>query len=383
MVILNNQINEIISFAGEHSPFWKERLKGRKFHEIPVLKKSELPMIQRNGLPFGGLTAVPMENIARIFMSPGPIYDPQGKQEDYWRFSEALEIAGFGPGDLVLNTFSYHLSPAGFMFDSALRKLGVTVIPAGVGNTDLQVQILKDCKVTGYVGTPSFLAALLEKAREARYQLGDDLQISKAFFTAEKLSDSLKKDWVENGISVFEGYGTADAGCIAYEDGENKGLRIHSSVFVELCDPETGHPIEKGEMGEVVITLMDKTYPLIRFGTGDLSSWTPGEEGRYLTGVLGRVGDGIKVRGMFVHMKQFAPLLEEYPEIKYYQCVVNREGNRDTITFYLEGIDDSFSVDSLQQRLKNVIRVSPDVVGVPLHSLSRSEAQFIDKRKWD
>lgn len=374
---------ELMAHASAHSVFWRNRLKDKAFQEVSILNKSDLPEIQQNNPPFGGLLTIPEREVVRIFMSPGPIYDPQCSEEDFWRFAEALEVAGFGTGDIVQNTFSYHLSPAGIMFDSALRTLGATVIPSGVGNTDLQVQVLKDCRVTGFVGTPSYLVTLLEKANEMGYILGQELKLAKVFFTAEKVSPALKAQWQAQGLSVFEGYGTADAGCIAYEDSLHQGLKVASTCYVELCVPGTGEPIVEGEIGEVVVTPFETKYPLIRFGTGDLSAWVPGKEGKYLQGVLGRVGDGIKVRGMFVHLRQFAPLLDSYPEIKYYQAVVDRQEDRDRLTIYLEGVEGGFSLTTLQQKLINIIRVTPELsVNLP-NSLPRNEPQLVDKRTWD
>lgn len=376
------RITEFLAFIAGHSPFWRERLQDKEFEDVPILEKMDLPGIQKENPPFGGLLAIPDREIARIFMSPGPIYDVQGTDGDFWRFSEALSVTGFGPGDIVQNTFSYHLSPAGMMFDSALRKLGAIVIPAGIGNTELQIEVLKDCQVTGYVGTPSFLAVLLERSSQVGYRLGRELNLKKAFFTAEKVAPELKEEWVKQGLRISEGYGTADAGCIAYEDGLNTGLKVASSVYVEICRPETGERVHEGEIGEVVVTVFDKAYPLIRFGTGDLSSWLPGEEGRYLSGILGRVGDGVKVKGMFVHLRQFAPLLEEEAWINYFQCIVDKVGNQDKLTIYLEGEGENSQIASLQARLKERIRVTPELMAVPLNSLNRSESQLMDKRIW-
>ena len=377
------KLQELIAYASAHSVFWRDRLKDKGFRDVPILNKSDLPEIQQKSPPFGGLLTIPEQEVVRVFMSPGPIYDPQCSEQDFWRFAEALEVAGFEIGDIVQNTFSYHLSPAGIMFDSALREIGATVIPSGVGNTDLQVQVLKHCRVTGFVGTPSYLAILLEKANEMGYQLGHELKLAKAFFTAEKVAPSLKAQWQAQGLSVFEGYGTADAGCIAYEDSSHEGLKVASTCYVELCVPGSGDPIAEGGIGEVVVTPFETKYPLIRFGTGDLSAWVPGKEGKYLQGVLGRVGDGIKVRGMFVHLRQFAHLLESDLKIQYYQAVVDRYEDRDRLTIYLEGAEGEFPLTILQQKLKDIIRVTPELIVSLPNSLPRNEPQLIDKRSWE
>lgn len=377
------RLQELMAHASAHSAFWRDRLKDKRFRDVPILYKSDLPAIQQSNPPFGGLLAIPGEEVVRIFMSPGPIYDPQGKEQDFWRFAEALAAVGFGVGDIVQNTFSYHLSPAGIMFDSALRALGATVIPAGVGNTDLQVQVLKHCRVTGYVGTPSYLAALLARANEMGYKLGQDLSLEKAFFTAERLAPALKEQWQEQGLSVFEGYGTADVGCIAYEDFLHQGLKVASTCYVELCVPGTGDSVGPGEIGEVVVTPFEFSYPLLRFGTGDLSAWVPGQEGKYLQGVLGRAGDGVKVKGMFVHLRQFAPILDSHPEIQYYQAVVDRQGNQDRLAICLEMAGEGISLDSLQHQLKETIRVNPELCIMATGSIPRGEPQLVDRRAWD
>ena len=377
------KLQELMAQAKAHSPFWQDRLGEKQFRDIPVLYKTDLPAIQRNNPPFGGLLTIPASNVARIFMSPGPIYDPQVHERDFWRFAEALAAAGFQAGDIVQNTFSYHLSPAGLMFDSALREIGATIIPAGVGNTDLQVQVLKDCHVTGYVGTPSYLAALLARAAEMGFVLGHELNLTKAFFTAEKVAPSLKAEWLGQGLAVFEGYGTADAGCIAFEDSSRRGLKIASTCFVELCIPGTGDPVAEGEVGEVVVTPFVPSYPLIRFGTGDLSAWVPGQTGNYLQGVLGRVGDGVKVKGMFVHLRQFAPLLESDPAIHYFQAIVDRYNHQDRLTILIEGDPEQIELDHLNQKLKEIIRVNPELIMCSANSLPRDQAQLVDKRIWE
>jgi phenylacetate-CoA ligase len=292
-----SSLPEIISYAYEHADAFKKRMKKvgltpediltyADLVKIPVLKKDQLLDMQKESPPFGNLTSAYSTAMARIFMSPGPIYDPQANKADYWRFSEALQVAGFGERDIIQNTFSYHLSPAGFMFDSALRELGATVVPAGTGNRELQIQMMKDLQVTGYVGTPSFFALLLDTAEEKDWTVGKELKLEKVFFTAELLTTDMRKRCADNGISVYEGYGTADCGCLAFEDKEGPGLKLTSSAIVQLCDPLTGEETTCGE-GEVVVTLFDKTYPLIRFGTGDLSRWVEVFEGKLLAGVLG------------------------------------------------------------------------------------------------
>lgn len=392
MIDLNVWLEEVY----RTSPFWRGRLDEAgivpsQIHGIddlralPVLRKDQLPGLQKEDYPFAGMTTVPAYRMARIFMSPGPIYDPQGSDHDFWRFGDALRAAGFAQGDIVQNTFSYHFSPAGFMFDGALRSLGIAVIPAGTGNTELQVQALKDCKVTGYVGTPSFLVSLLEKVKEKGWSVKQDLSLRKAFFTAERLLPEWRESFMQQGISVFDGYGTADAGCIAYQTEDGPGLKVTESLFVELCDPATGEQISGEEIGEIVVTLPDGHYPLIRFGTGDLSRWVAGYEGERVVGVVGRVGDGVKVRGMFVHLQQLVGVMERFPQISWFQALVTREGNRDLLTIYVEptgGTTDDNLTDALIFRLKDMIRVTPEIKWVERGSLDRKQPRLVDQREW-
>ena len=384
-----SSIHEVVSYAFEHADGFKrlmlhaglspEEISSESdLEKIPVLKKDSLPELQSNFSPFGGFSTIPSSKMARIFMSPGPIYDPQTKEDDFWRFSEALQAAGFDEGDIVQNTFSYHLSPAGFMFDSALRKLGATVIPAGTGNRELQIQVMKDLQVTGYVGTPSFFAILLDAAVEKGWTFGEELLINKVFFTAEMTSSEMRRKCFEHGIEVYEGYGTADCGCIAFEDKEGPGLKVTESAIVQICDPHTGETVKSGE-GEIVVTLFDKSYPLIRFGTGDLSCWVDGYEGMRIRGVLGRVSDGVKVKGMFVREKQLASVLES-EGLHSFQAIVTRSGNQDQLEIVIESINELN--DNLVSRLQDVIRVTPVIKRVSIGSIKKNEKLLVDQRKF-
>lgn len=351
--------------------------------KLPVLKKEDLPTLQKEFSPFGGMTTMEAPEMVRIFMSPGPIYDPQSVEEDNWRFSEALEAANFNENDIVQNTFSYHLSPAGFMFDGALRKLGVTVIPAGTGNTELQIQVMKDLGVTGYVGTASFLTILLDAAEEKGWNVGTELKLSKVFFTAEMVTADMKLRCEKLNINAYEGYGTADCGLIAYQDKQGPGLKLTKTALVQLCDPLTGHELPQGEdggVGEVVVTLFDEIYPLIRFGTGDLSRWVKGFEGQRLEGVLGRVSDGVKVKGMFVREKQLTNILQElgFPT---YQAIVSREDNQDKIEIMIETSE--IISDGIVAKIKDIIRVTPIVKAIPEGSLKLDSKKLMDTRKWN
>lgn len=346
--------------------------------KIPVLKKDRLPELQSDDKPFANLTTVDAKEMARMFMSPGPIYDPQTHENDFWRFAEALRTAGFTANDIVQNTFSYHLSPAGFMFDSALREIGTTVIPAGTGNRELQIQVMKDLGVTGYVGTPSFFSILLDAIEEKGWSVERDFSIEKVFFTAEMLTTAMRKRCEVNGIAAYEGYGTADCGCLAFEDKKGPGLKVTSSAIVQICDPLTGREVDSGE-GEIVVTLFDKSYPLIRFGTGDLSAWVQGHEGKRIKGVLGRVSDGVKVKGMFIREKQLAQVLEQegYP---YFQAIVTKDCEQDILEISIESHQE-FNLN-LVKKLQETIRVTPVLKRVGPGSINNKEKRLIDKRSY-
>ncbi|SEN22491.1 phenylacetate-CoA ligase [Mesobacillus persicus] len=384
-----DRLREIIQYGYDHASGFKNHMDQAEIRpsdiltvgdlvKIPVLKKDRLPELQADNGPFANLTTIDSKEMARIFMSPGPIYDPQTHENDFWRFAEALRTAGITEKDIVQNTFSYHLSPAGFMFDSALRQIGATVIPAGTGNRELQIQVMKDLGVTGYVGTPSFFSILLDAIEEKGWSVERDLSIKKAFFTAEMLTPTMRTKCEENGIVVYEGYGTADCGCLAFEDKEGQGLKLTSSAIVQICDPLTGREVDSGE-GEIVVTLFDKSYPLIRFGTGDLSAWVEGHEGKRIKGILGRVSDGVKVKGMFVREKQLAQVLEQegYP---HFQAIVIKDREQDILEISIES--DQKVNPNLVKKLQETIRVTPVVKKVAPGSLNKEEKRLIDQRSY-
>lgn len=274
---------------------------------LPVLRKSDLAALQRERPPFGGLNATPPARLGRVFASPGPIYDPEGNRGDYWRFGRALYAAGFRPGRLIHNSFSYHLTPAGMMVEGGARALGCPVVPGGTGQTELQLRAIDDLRPDGYAGTPSFLLTLLAKARE----LGlDTSSIRRALVSGEAFPPALcSRLRDEFGVEAYQCYATADLGLIAYETEAREGLVLDESLILEVVRPGTGDPVPEGEVGEVVVTAFNPDYPLLRFATGDLSAVLPGESscGRTntrLRGWLGRADQTTKVRGMFVHPAQ-------------------------------------------------------------------------------
>lgn len=306
--------------------------------KLPVTRKSALLALQKERPPFGGLAATTPGQLARIFMSPGPIYDPEGRRPDYWRLARALFAAGFRAGDLIHNCFSYHLTPAGSMFEGGAQALGCVAIPGGTGQTELQVRVIADLRPVGYVGTPSFLRIILEKGRE----LGADLSsLKRAVVGGEAFPPALQKEVASHGIAAFQTYGTADLGTIAYETEARQGLVIDEGVIVELVRPGTGDPVPEGEVGEVVVTTLTPDYPLIRFATGDLSAILPGvspcgRTNQRIKGWMGRADQTTKVKGMFVHPEQIAEVVKRHPELRRARLVVSHDGESDVMTLKAE-----------------------------------------------
>ncbi|MEW5762170.1 MAG: AMP-binding protein [Bacillota bacterium] len=359
---------------------------------LPVMRKTDLTTIQQQSPPFGGLLGVPLGELERIYVSPGPIYDPQGKGEDYWRWREALVAAGFGPGDIVVNTFSYHLTPAAMMFDSALRSLGAVVLPAGVGNAELLVRAMRDIGVTGFVGVPSFLYTLVKKAEELGYDGAVDLKLRKAFITAEKLPEELRQTLDERyGVKVYQGYGTAEAGCVAFECPCRTGMHLARDVHVEICAPDTGTPLPYGTPGEVVVTVLNPVYPLVRFGTGDLGVMTGapcpcGHTGPRLVGIYGRTAEGVKVRGLFIYPGQVRELAARLAGVGRSQAVVTRDENfKDVLTLRIEPASGCQVPDAaaIARQAKEYLRLTVGVEMVPPGTIKEGEPTILDRRKWD
>jgi len=305
---------------------------------LPVVRKSELLERQQANRPFGGFDALPMAETARVFGSPGPIYEPEPPGDNYWRMARALYAAGIRRGMLVHNTFAYHFTPAGVMMETGARALGCPVFPAGTGQTELQVQAIADLQATAYAGTPSFLKIILEKAEE----LGQDLScLSHGLVSAEALPPSLRETLSGKGVDVLQCYATADLGLIAYESPALEGLIVDEDIIVEIVTPGTGEVVAKGEVGEVVVTNFSPAYPLVRFGTGDLSAVLPGASpcGRTnlrIKGWMGRADQTTKVKGMFVHPSQVNDVVKRFPEVLRARLVVDSQEARDVMTLRCE-----------------------------------------------
>lgn len=365
-----------IAHAKAHSPFFAEWLAdvdpamirtADDLARLPVLRKADLVERQANNPPFGGMTAA--DALLRVFQSPGPINEPQGRTEDYWRFARAMFAAGFRAGGMIHNTFAYHFTPAGFMFDSAGAAMGCPVFPAGTGQTEQQVRAIERFRPRYYTGTPSFLNIILEKADE----LGADVSSLEAgLVTAEPLSPSLVASFGERGIDVYQCYGTADLGLIAYETEPRDGLVVDEGVIVEIVRPGSGDPVPEGEVGEVVVTIFNREYPLIRFATGDMSAVLPGEcrtgrTNRRIRGWMGRADQTTKVRGIFVHPSQVNEIARRHPELKRTRLVVTQQDHRDMMTLHC--VSDAAG-DDLANRVGETIR---EVCKV------RGEVAFVDE----
>ena len=345
---------------------------------LPVMTKDDLLAAQRASPPFGGAVA-PGAVLRKIFCSPGPLYEPQLTGPDPWRWGESLRAAGFGPGDRVLNCFSYHLSPAGAMFEEGCLALGATVIPAGIGNQDLQVQVAAEVGATAYVGLPSYLKALVEKSIER----GLTWPVRRALVTAEPLPDSLRA-WLEPHVPVvLMAYGTAEAGLLGYETAPRSGLKVPDGVLVQICDLDSGAARTDDAVGQVVVTLLRPEQPLIRLGTGDLSAWRLGADGTLrLAGVLGRLGEAVKVRGLFLHPRQAAAALEQLPGLAAYRLVIGRVSHQDTLRCEVmasPGTDPAALTETVRDRIRATLRFAAEVTCVP--ALPEGPA-LVDERDW-
>jgi phenylacetate-coenzyme A ligase PaaK-like adenylate-forming protein len=386
----------IIAAAKERCPAYRDLLAAvrpekvadrRALAELPLTRKSELIELQRGNPPFGGFAAVPVSALRRVFVSPGPIYEPEGRRADYGRFARALFAAGFRAGDLVHNTFSYHLTPAGAMVESAAEALGCPVIPAGTGQTEQQLRAIADLKPAGYVGTPSFLKILLDRAANQGIDISS---LKKALVSAEALPGALRREIRSRGITVLQCYGTADLGVIAYEstgpDGEiEEGMVLDEAIIVELVRPGTGEPVGPGEVGEVVVTTLTPEYPLIRFATGDLSAMLPGpvrgaRTNHRIKGWLGRADQTTKVRGMFVHPEQIADVLRRHKSIIRARLVVERPHDTDDMTLFVEIGEPADDLGRIAETVHALTRLRGTISPVPLGSLPQDGKLIEDRR---
>ena len=353
---------------------------------LPVIRKSELMTLQAGSPPFGGMTPGGIEGYANVFASPGPIFEPAPRRADPFRMARALFAAGVRRGDLVHNTFSYHFTPAGAMLEGGARAIGCTVFPAGVGQTELQVQVIARLRPNTYIGTPSFLNILLDKAAE----LGEDVSsIEKGLVSGEALPPSLRAAIGERGVCVRQCYATADVGLIAYESPALEGMILDEGVIVEIVRPGTGEPVPEGEVGEVVVTPLNPDYPLVRFATGDLSAVMPGTSpcGRTNTrirGWMGRADQTTKVRGMFVHPSQVADVVRRHPEIVRARLVVTSVDNHDVMTLRCESeAGDAALAGAVASTVRDVCKLRGGIEIVPPGSLANDGKVIEDARTYE
>ena len=353
---------------------------------LPVTRKSELLELQKSARPFGGFAAVRWgRDCRRVFASPGPLYEPESARPDYYRLARALYAAGFREGDLVHNTFSYHFTPAGSMMETAAHAIGCTVFPAGVGQTEQQVAAIADLGPNAYVGTPSFLRIILDKAAE----LGVTPTFSKAFVSGEAFPPSVRDAFAARGIAAFQAYATADIGLIAYETEAREGLVIDEDVIVEIVRPGTGDPVAEGEVGEVVVTTLNPDYPLIRFGTGDLSAVLPGmspcgRTNQRIKGWMGRADQTTKIKGMFVHPGQIAAVAKRHPEIIRARLVVDNPDLNDRMTLQCEvdGVGDALG-DAVAASVRELTKLRGEVSFTSPGSLPNDGKVIDDIRTYD
>jgi phenylacetate-CoA ligase len=404
-VYLEEKLREIVRYAYEHAKAFKEKLDSvglkprdietmEDLEKIPVTKKADLVEYQKRDFPFGGFVGVPVEELRRIYVSPGPIYEPGEREYDEIAWAQGLYAGGFRPGDIIINTFNYHMMPFAMnMVDNSLNMLGCITVPTGVGNTELQVNILKTLKATGFCGTPSFLHTIAEKAEQMGLDLRSDLNLKVAFVAAEMLPESLRKTLEDKlGVILRQSYGTADIGSLGYECMEKNGMHFPDDKITEIVDPQTERQLPLGETGEIVATTFNKTYPLIRFGTGDLSILTDepcpcGRTSPRLVRILGRTDQLTKVRAVFVHPSQVDEVTRRYPNIAAYRVVVTRERDQDVMTFQVELKDEKVDKEKLKKDLQNTIRdvmkVRGDVEFIPQGTIPEGGKKIEDKRTWD
>jgi phenylacetate-CoA ligase len=402
---LNRRLRGIIQYAYKHSAAVKNKLDSvglkprdiqtiKDLEKIPITKKAELVELQKKHPPFGGFEGVPANEMRRIYVSPGPINEPGDMEYDELGWAQALYAGGFRPGDIAINTFSYHMVPFAMeMVDNSLHMVGCVTVPTGVGNTELQVNVLKNLKANGYCGTPSFLLNIAEKAEEMGLDLKKDLKLQVAFVAAEMLPESLRLKLEEKfGLILRQSYGTADIGCLGYECMLKNGMHVPDDKVVEIVDPETGKQLPPGKTGQIVATTFNKVYPLIRFGTGDLSILTEtpcpcGRTSPRLMKILGRVDQVTKVRGLFVHPGQADEVAAKHREIARYQVVVTRKEHKDEMTFRVELKEETLQPEKLKEEIeksiRDVMKVRGEVQFVPKGTIPDGAKKIDDQRTWE
>lgn len=397
------RLQAVVKHAYDHSPHFRRRMEAIRLtpaaikgiedlNRLAVLKKSSLPQLQKQDPPFGGLLAVPLAEVGRIYQSPGPIYEPESRKSDYWRMARAFYAGGFRHGDVVQVTFAYHLTPGGWICDGGLRALGCIVVPAGVGNTEVQVQLLRDLRVTGFVGTAAFVATLISKAEEMGCDVARDLCLRVVSLGGAMMAESMRQMMAERyRLLIRQTYAIGDLGLIGYECQEASGMHIADDLLLQIVDPQSGLEVAAGEPGEVVVTLFDQIYPLIRFGTGDLSAITTdpcpcGRTSARLKGIMGRVDEVTKIKGMFVHPRQVDEVAGAFPEVTRCQVVVRLRGHDDEMTVRVElasGIEAEPLLAKLKEKTKDLLKIRATVEAVPPGTIADGAKKILDERRWD
>jgi phenylacetate-CoA ligase len=350
---------------------------------LPVLRKSELPALHKAALPFGGFVVGPAGSFGRLFTSPGPIFEPETTHGDPWRGARALFAAGFRAGDVVLNTFSYHLTPGGFIFDSSARALGCAVIPAGPGNIEAQFELIEAYRPVAYSGTPDFLKILLDAASSASRDVSS---IRRALVSGAAFPKSLQDEIKSRGVDAYQAFGTADLGLIAYETPARDGMTVNEDLIFEIVRPGTGDPVPEGDVGEIVVTSLDSDHPWIRLALGDLSAALPGQSscGRTnmrIKGWMGRADQATKVKGMFVRPEQVAEIGKRHPELGRLRLVVTRESETDVMTLKAEAAtSDTKLQEAVAATLRAVTKLGGTVDCVPPRSLPNDGKVIVDER---
>jgi phenylacetate-CoA ligase len=374
------------------APAYAERLRGfdpasvtnrAALARLPVVRKSELPALHKAAAPFGGFVSEAPGAFARLFTSPGPIFEPEGRQDDPWRGARALFAVGFRPGDVVLNTFSYHLTPGGFIFDTSARALGCAVIPAGPGNNDQQFELIDAYRPVGYSGTPDFLKILLDAAASA----GRDVSsIKRAMVSGAAFPPSLQQEIKSRGIDAYQAFGTADLGMVAFETPAREGMVVNEDLILEIVRPGTGDPVAEGDVGEIVVTSLDPHHPWIRLALGDLTAALPGTSpcGRTnmrIKGWMGRADQTTKVKGMFIRPEQIAEIGKRHGDLGRLRLVVTRDGEADAMTLKAECASPSDAImTELGATLRNVTKLGGNVALVAMGSLPNDGKVISDER---
>ena len=379
LAALNGQLARIAGHGGTSVSDSDKLLDLTGLAALPVLRKSDLANWQSEKPPFGGM---PVSNVAHIFQSPGPIYEPGGITHDWWRMGRFLHAAGFGKDDIVQNCFGYHLTPAGMIFESGARAVGATVLPAGTGQTELQVTAARDIGTTAYAGTPDYLKVILDKAD----QMGITLGFTKAAVGGGALFPSLRQEYADRGIACLQSYATADVGNIAYESAAMEGMILDEQIIVEIVIPGTGTPVFPGEIGEVLVTSLNPDYPLIRFATGDMSAVMAGQSpcGRTNTrikGWMGRADQTTKIKGMFVRPEQVAAFVSRHEEVDRARVIASREGEQDILTVQVEC--DGGDADAYAASVVDTMKMKGKVVVCDLGTLPRDGLVIEDQRTYE